>query len=142
MLANYESMRTQKTRLGSYERPRGCLRGIGSGFGSAQSDEAGAIIGQIGNIVGNIMGMLEGHETRRTEIKAQTQQVTVQLREGTKRLDISTTGQVSMAKTGVEMVKAKYGAMTKLIIGIGGIAAVLMITGAGGFAVVRTFGDK
>ena len=140
MLANYESIRTQRTRLGSYEQPRSRLGGMRSGFGSTLGGQADQIITQLGNILTNFIGILEGHKTRRYEIKSQTRQITVQLEEGTKRLDISTTGQVSMAKTGVELVRAKYGSLTKLVIGIGGITAVLMIAGAGGYAIIKTFG--
>ena len=129
MISHYERVNSKRSRLG--------LSGMSPGADMAQS-----IIGQVGNIITNIIGLTEGGKTQRTAIRHQTTQVGVKMREGTLRLEISTDGQVSMAKTEVEMVKAKYGSLTNLIWGIGGIATIIMITGAGGYALIKKVSGK
>jgi len=123
---SYETLQSQPSRLGEF-----------SGEFGEFGDEISAAINAISTGAVGFIQAVEGGKTMRTQARWAGRVAITSAIEGTKKLGISTRGQVALAKQETEGIKVAYGSITKLILGAGAVLSGLLIAGAFAFSMVK-----
>jgi len=113
----YQNITAQPNRLGSFEE-----------FGG----EASAIVNSLATATVGVTQAIVGGKTSRIRARAGRDVALAQARAATEQAGIATRGATEQAAIDVERVRATYGTIAKLVVGVGASLAVLLI--AGGFS--------
>ena len=113
----YQLITSQTNRLGSFE-----------GFGG----EASAIVNSVTTATVGVTRAIVGGQTARSRARAGRDVALAQALAATQQAGIATRGATKQAAIDVDRVKATYGTLAKLVLGVGVALSAVMI--AGGFA--------
>ena len=128
----YQHINTQQGKLGRWENRRTTLGELG-----ATDNAASGIITSIGNAINNITGTIVQGQVARKQISAERAiQITTQL-EGTKRLDITTKGEVAQSAIEVQKIGTLYSSIGNIILYTGGVLSLLLLVGGLTYSKVR-----
>ena len=138
-MASYVNINSQPSRLGEFQLAPG-ERFFGD-FGDFGASDAVAGINAVGNAVTNVVRAITQSESLKVQYK-ERRKIAIHLStESRLKLGIQTKGATEQAAIDVERVKAKYGSITKLILGAGTVFAGVIIAGAFAYKLASGDGD-
>ena len=125
-MSAYEHINNQPSRLGEFQLAKG-ERAFGE-FG--ELGDTDATIKAVGSIITSVVISVNQSATLRQQSRDRRKMAIQLSADSARKLGFQIKGATEQAAIEVEEVKAKYGSITKLILGVGGALAGLMLAGA------------